>query len=207
MSLLPTGSTQPRIVLVTCRRWPALSPSDQRYAAALRALGAHVVAAAWNVGEDQPEFRAADLVTIRASWDYHDALEAYQTWLSQLEAEGIRVQNDPALVRRFLDKTAFTELAGDDVATPRPGEFRTNSAFAPDVELLVPLPEAVGRIEALVRRIGIRPLYARVDVVMRAETPVLLEFEVNEPGLWLDLAPPAAAEAFARATLARLQRA
>ena len=49
------------------------------------------------------------------------------------------------------------------------------------------------------------PLYARVDVVMRERVPVLLEFEVNEPGLWLDVAPRSAAKRFARATLARVR--
>ena len=88
---------------------------------------------------------------------------------------------------------------------PLAGEFRTNSAFAPDVELLVRLPAATERVEAMVQRMAVRPLYARVDVVMRGTVPVLLEFEVNEPGLWLDVAPRSAAETFARATIARLQ--
>ena len=288
---------QPRIVLVTCNRWPDLSPSDQCYAAALRAIGAQVAIAAWNSTEAQPGFREAELVVIRGAWDYHEAVHSYRDWLAQLAGAGITVLNDPALIGRFLDKTAFTALAGDDVTTPRcrvcpadrdaiagvlategwdravlkpvhgasgrgvtlvtrqtvdealdavtsdvgersllvqafipeiaegetqfvlfdgtvshavlkrprAGEFRTNSVFAPDLELLDPLPAATGRIEALVRRMGVRPLYTRVDVVMRGAVPVLLEFEVNEPGLWLDLAPPSAAEAFARATMARMR--
>ena len=87
---------------------------------------------------------------------------------------------------------------------PRADEFRTNSAFTPELHLVAPLPPASERIEALVRRLGVRPLYARVDVAMRGTVPVLFEFEVNEPGLWLDIAPPSAAETFARATMARL---
>jgi hypothetical protein len=60
---------RPNIALVTCRTWPALSPSDQRYAAMLRARGAQVTLAAWNVTPDQPKIRDADLVVIRRSRD------------------------------------------------------------------------------------------------------------------------------------------
>ena len=289
--------SQPKIVLVTCRRWPTLSPSDQRYAKALRGRGAQVTTAAWNSGDDQPKFRDADLVVIRGSWDYHDAVDAYRGWLAQLAAENVSVLNDVGLVSRFLNKIAFIELGGDEVITPRchicpadseaitetlsaeawekavlkpvngasgrgvqlvtpgtvnqaltaviadvgvrdllvqefvpeitggetqfvlfdgrvshavlkrplPGEFRTNSVFTPEVELLVPLPAATERVEAMVQRMAVQPLYARVDVVMRGMVPVLFEFEVNEPGLWLDVAPPSAAEMFAQATIARLQ--
>ncbi len=260
-------------------------------------MGAQVTAAAWNSQDDQPEFRNADVVVIRGSWDYHDKVDAYRGWLAQLAAENIRVLNDVGLVSRFLDKMAFMQLAGDEVITPRcricpadseaiaealsaeaweqavlkpingasgrgvqlvtpgtvnqaltatladvgvrdllvqefvpeiaggetqfvlfdgkvshavlkrplPGEFRTNSVFTPEVELLVPLPAAAERVEAMVQRIAVQPLYARVDVVMRGTVPVLFEFEVNEPGLWLDVAPPSAAEMFAQATMARLQ--
>lgn len=63
----------------------------------------------------------------------------------------------------------------------RPGadEFRTNSVFNPDLQILHPPPDASQRVEALVRRLGIRPLYARVDVVMRGTTPILFKLEVN----------------------------
>ena len=273
MSSSLLSGRQPQIVLVTCRRWPTLSPSDQRYAKALRGMGAQVIAAAWNSGDDQPEFRNADVVVIRGSWDYHEEVDAYRGWLAQLAAENIKILNDVALVSRFLDKMAFMELAGDEVITPRcricpadseaiaetlsaeaweqavlkpvngasgrgvqlvtpgtvnqaltaviadvgvrdllvqefvpeiaggetqfvlfdgrvshavlkrplPGEFRTNSVFTPEVELLVPLPAATERVEAMVQRMVVQPLYARVDVVMRGTVPVLFEFEINEP--------------------------
>jgi hypothetical protein len=47
------------------------------------------------------------------------------------------------------------------------------------------------------------PLYARVDGVLREGRFLLMEVEVNEPGLGLDLAP-GSAERFADALLARL---
>lgn len=115
----PGGIRQPRVVLATCRRWPSLSPSDQCYARALQDIGAHVTAAAWNSEHDQPEFRAADAVVIRASWDYHDSVDTYRSWLARLAAENVKILNDVALVTRFLDKKAFTKLGGEEVITPR----------------------------------------------------------------------------------------
>ncbi|MEZ5209243.1 MAG: hypothetical protein R2690_20240 [Acidimicrobiales bacterium] len=53
------------------------------------------------------------------------------------------------------------------------------------------------------------PLYARVDLIAGADgAPVVLELELTEPALFLVLAPdPAqAADAYARAALARLTR-
>jgi hypothetical protein len=50
-----------------------------------------------------------------------------------------------------------------------------------------------------------RPLYARIDGVLRAGRVLLMEVEIHEPGLGLDLAPGAGAR-FAEAVLARLGR-
>ena len=48
-----------------------------------------------------------------------------------------------------------------------------------------------------------RPLYARVDGVVRDGVLIVVEVEVLEPALFLDFDPPAA-ERFAEATLERL---
>ena len=50
-----------------------------------------------------------------------------------------------------------------------------------------------------------RPLYARIDGILDGPDFVLLEAEVNEPGLFLDLDPQAAMR-FAAASLAWLAR-
>ena len=47
------------------------------------------------------------------------------------------------------------------------------------------------------------PLYARIDGVETADGFQVMEVEVNEPGLFFDLAPPAA-ETFAVAIARRL---
>ena len=116
------------------------------------------------------------------------------------------------LVQAFIPEIAAGEeqiVLFDGVAShaqrklPPPGEFRTSSVHAPARERIDPLPDYVPRIEAMVRRMVPLPLYARIDIVRRGEDLVLIECEINEPGLLLDRAP-GSAERFARATLARL---
>jgi hypothetical protein len=64
-------------------------------------------------------------------------------------------------------------------------------------------------VAAMRRIVGLlpqEPLYARIDGVSRAEGFVLMEVEVNEPGLGLHLAPESG-ERFAEALLDRLRAA
>jgi hypothetical protein len=73
-----------------------------------------------------------------------------------------------------------------------------------DLERLLPPADVVDAMAAVLALLPERPLYARVDGVLRAGRFVLMELEVNEPGLGLDLVP-GAAERFADALLARLR--
>jgi glutathione synthase/RimK-type ligase-like ATP-grasp enzyme len=103
------------IVLVTCRAWPELSASDRCLADALRARGAVVEAAPWN-GPFAP-FRGAAAVVVRASWDYHEAPEAYDAWLGRLDPA--RTFNAPALIRWNLAKTHVLDLGARGAPIPR----------------------------------------------------------------------------------------
>jgi glutathione synthase/RimK-type ligase-like ATP-grasp enzyme len=105
-----------RVTLVTCRRWPALSASDQLYAEALRARGCTVRAAPWN-GPQTP-FLEAEAVVLRSNWDYHHELEAFTTWLTGLEQRSIPLFNPASLVRWNLDKRYLLALAAAGVAVP-----------------------------------------------------------------------------------------
>lgn len=70
-----------------------------------------------------------------------------------------------------------------------------------------PAEEAVADavVAHLADRFGRVPLYARVDLLADGDgRPVLLEFELTEPSLFLGFAP-GAADGFARAALARLR--
>jgi glutathione synthase/RimK-type ligase-like ATP-grasp enzyme len=86
---------------------------------------------------------------------------------------------------------------------PASGEFRVQPRLGGTVEAR-PAPEAaltVGR--AALAALPQAPLYARIDGVETEAGFLVMEVEVNEPGLFFSLAP-AAAERFADALLRRL---
>jgi glutathione synthase/RimK-type ligase-like ATP-grasp enzyme len=116
------------------------------------------------------------------------------------------------LVQEFLDEITDGELAGVFFAgvfshglrrtAPR-GEYRVNSQYG---GRMTRAELSAATVAAMREVLGLLPepaLYARVDGLVRDGRFVLMEVEVNEPGLGLDLAP-GAADRFADALLARL---
>ncbi len=87
---------------------------------------------------------------------------------------------------------------------PQPGEFRINSQYGGENELVAATPRIIAQAADVLWRLPELPLYARVDGVDRDGVLLLLELELIEPGLFLHLAP-GAAERFAAATAHRLQ--
>ena len=281
-----------RVTLVTCAAWPELSASDRRYADALERFGVDVQGAPWN-GPPEP-FDGADLVVLRASWDYHHDLAGFVAWLDALERRGTRVLNPPPMVRWNLDKRYLLDLARRGIRVPetevvpadpaavaaafdrrgwetavvkplvgasghgvrllragehaalegttashpdgllmqeflpeivqdgeaslvffdgacshaalkRPaaGDFRVNSDYQGTVEPFQPDTDLVRQAQAALDTLDEIPLYARVDVVVRAGESIVVELELNEPALFLTMAPDAAVR-FAEATMRRL---
>lgn len=105
------------IVIATCRDWPRLSASEALLAEALRRRGAEVAVAPWNDGI--AAFEGAELVLLRACWDYHKTPERFLAWLDALEASGTAVLNAPALVRWNFDKRYLLALQDAGVRVPR----------------------------------------------------------------------------------------
>lgn len=127
------------IVLATCRTWPELSPSDRRLAEALERRGFRVESAPWN-GPFEP-FARAEAVVIRATWDYHQALDDYRAWLDHLDAA--RTFNAPALVRWNLEKSYLTELAARGAPVPASAIVEADAATVVDALERMALTEAV----------------------------------------------------------------
>jgi glutathione synthase/RimK-type ligase-like ATP-grasp enzyme len=81
---------------------------------------------------------------------------------------------------------------------PSAGEFRVNAQYGGTTEPCSLRERAVAAMAAAIGFLPARPVYARVDGVEREDALVVMEVEVNEPGLGLDLVP-GAAERFAAA--------
>ena len=129
-----------------------------------------------------------------------------------LERARAHKATDRVLVQEFLPAIADGELAGvffDGVFShglrrlPAPGEFRINWRYGGRMEPAELRPAIIEQMREVLALVPERALYARVDGVVIDGRFVLMEVEVNEPGLGLDLAP-GSAERFARALLARL---
>jgi glutathione synthase/RimK-type ligase-like ATP-grasp enzyme len=134
------------------------------------------------------------------------------TEAAALERARARKPLDRVLVQEFLPEIREGELAGvffEGVFShglrrrPAPGEFRINSQYGGVME---PASLSAGVIDEMAGVLSLLPrssLYARVDGLVRDRRFVLMEVEVNEPGLGLDLAP-GSADRFAEALLRRL---
>jgi glutathione synthase/RimK-type ligase-like ATP-grasp enzyme len=129
-----------------------------------------------------------------------------------LERARARKAQDRVLVQEFMAEIRDGELAGVFFEgafshglwrRPAAGEFRINSQYGGTLEPAA-LPAAV--IEAMSAVLSLLPqpaVYARVDGVVRDGHFIMMELEVNEPGLGLDLAP-GSADRFTEALLRRL---
>lgn len=123
-----------------------------------------------------------------------------------------RKPTDRLLVQELVPGIEGGELAGvffDGVFShgllrrPAPGDFRVNSQYGGTMEAARLEAATVRDMAAVLALLPTPPLYARVDGVVVGGAFVLMEVEVNEPGLGLDLAEGSAGR-FAEAILARL---
>jgi glutathione synthase/RimK-type ligase-like ATP-grasp enzyme len=137
--------------------------------------------------------------TLDTSWDeLASAVSPHklvlQEYVSEIQAEG---------------QTSYVFLGGRFVHAvrfrPRAGEFRINSKFEPQREVITPRDSDIEDAARAIAALPVSPLYARIDMVRREGRQLLLEAEVNEPGLLFQYAP-AGADIFAIETLAWLER-
>jgi len=121
---------------------------------------------------------------------------------------------DWVLVQEFLAGIEHGELAGvffDGAFShglrrvPAPGEFRVNSQHGGRMEAAALPSDLVSQMAAVLSLLPAPALYARIDGLARDGCFVLMEAEVNEPGLGMHLAP-GSADRFAEALLSRLGR-
>jgi glutathione synthase/RimK-type ligase-like ATP-grasp enzyme len=126
-----------------------------------------------------------------------------------LASGGIR---RPALVQPFVEaiqtrgewSLVFIDGESTHAVLKRPaaGEFRVQPRLGGTVETPPPPEEARTAARAALAALPLAPLYARIDGVETAGGFLIMEVEVNEPGLFFTHAP-AAADRFAEALLRR----
>jgi glutathione synthase/RimK-type ligase-like ATP-grasp enzyme len=92
----------PRIVFASCPSLPDGDGDDAGLIAALRTRGLHARWLSW----DDPETRDADLVVLRATWDYADRHEEFLSWTRSVR----NLINPPDLVAWNTDKHYLIDL-------------------------------------------------------------------------------------------------
>ena len=105
MKLARPNLFHPRIVLASCAAMPEGDSDDDGLVRALRDRGLHVRWLPW----DDPATLDADLVVLRAAWDYSERLDEFLHWAGRVR----HLVNPPELVRWNTDKRYLLELAAD----------------------------------------------------------------------------------------------
>jgi len=125
----------PRIVLASCRQLPDGDGDDAGLVGALRHRGLHARWMPW----DDPQTENADLVILRAAWDYAERREEFLAWTARVR----NLLNAPTVVGWNSDKHYLQDLAdagiptvpssflepGDPVAIPAGGEVVVKPAI------------------------------------------------------------------------------
>ena len=129
MKLARPDVRHPRIVFAGCPALVEGDGDDAGLVAALRSRGLHARWLSW----DDPETERADVVILRATWDYIDRLEEFLAWTRRVP----NLLNGPDVVAWNTDKRYLADLAAAGVPTV-PSTF-----FEPGDALVLPRGELV----------------------------------------------------------------
>jgi len=114
MKLARPNIFHPRIVLASCPQLVDGDGDDDGLVDALRARGLHAHWLSW----DDPETENADLVILRATWDYTDRRAEFLAWTTRVR----NLLNAPSVVAWNSDKHYLHDLAATGVPVV-PSEF------------------------------------------------------------------------------------
>lgn len=129
MKLARPDVRHPHIVFAGCRALIEGDGDDAGLVAALRARGLHARWLAW----DDPATERADLVILRATWDYTERLEEFLAWTRRVP----HLLNAPDVVAWNSDKRYMADLAEAGVPVV-PSRF-----YAPGETVRIPAGEVV----------------------------------------------------------------
>lgn len=131
----------PRIVFASCAALPDGDGDDVGVVAALRARGLHVAWKPW----DDPATLAADLVVLRAAWDYSERVEEFLAWTRSVR----NLLNPPELVAWNVDKHYLLDLAHDGLPIVPTRYYGTDEQVpAPQGEVVVKPAVGAGSVGA-----------------------------------------------------------
>lgn len=129
MKLARPDVFHPRVVLAGCPQLPSGDGDDAGLVAALRRRGLHARWLSW----DDPDAVRADIVILRATWDYAERLDEFLAWTTTVP----HLLNAPQVVAWNSDKRYLLDLARRGVPTV------PSAVFAPGERLRLPSADAL----------------------------------------------------------------
>ncbi|MCG5433577.1 hypothetical protein LV457_14955 [Mycobacterium sp. MYCO198283] len=145
MNLLRPDVFHPRIVLAGCPQLVSGDGDDAGLVPALRHRGLHARWLSW----DDPDTTAADLVILRATWDYIDRLDEFTAWANSVPA----LLNPAPVVTWNTDKRYLLDLAAAGVPTIPTAVFGPDDALRFEAPGEVVVKPAVGAGSVGARRL------------------------------------------------------
>ena len=129
MKLARPNVFHPRIVLASCRKLAEGDGDDDGLVDALRRRGLHARWMPW----DDPATEEADLVILRATWDYTERREEFLAWTTRVR----NLLNAPPVVAWNSDKHYLQDLSAAGVPIV-PSFFLEPTEFGPGDDLGLP---------------------------------------------------------------------
>lgn len=140
MKLARPNIFHPRIVLAACPQLPDGDGDDAGLVEALRRRGLHARWMSW----DDPQTEDADLVILRAAWDYAERREEFLAWTLRVR----NLLNAPAVVAWNSDKHYLHDLAAAGIPTVPSSFIEPGETVAlPPGELVVKPAVGAGSID------------------------------------------------------------
>lgn len=141
MKLARPDVFHPRIVLASCPALPQGDGDDADLVAALRKRGLHARWLSW----DDPATLDADLVILRAAWDYIERLDEFLTWTHKVR----HLLNPPEVVAWNTDKRYLADVAAAGVPIVPSWFFEPGERVRiPDGEVVVKPSVGAGSVGA-----------------------------------------------------------
>jgi glutathione synthase/RimK-type ligase-like ATP-grasp enzyme len=141
MKLARPDVFHPRIVLAGCQALPEGDGDDAELVSAMRKRGLHARWLSW----DDPDTLEADLVILRATWDYIERLDEFLAWTTRVA----NLVNAPEVVAWNTDKRYLLDLANAGVPVV-PSQFigPGERARVPEGEIVVKPAVGAGSVGA-----------------------------------------------------------
>ncbi len=91
-----------KIALLTCEKFPNLTPSDQLLIPALAKYDIEAKAEIWD--DTSVNWTNYDYLIFRNTWDYYEKEEKFNLWLDQIEKLGIKTLNSLEIIQQNKHK-------------------------------------------------------------------------------------------------------